>query len=355
MIDLVAGNLLEADAEALVNSVNTVGVMGKGVALQFRQAFPDNYAAYVRACKHNEVKPGLMFVVPSGTLGNPRYIINFPTKRHWRQKSRLSDIRLGLVDLVDVIKKLGIKSVALPPLGCGNGGLDWDDVRPAIEEALHPLAADVNVLLFKPAGAPDPATMPVATLRPNMTPGRAGLLGVLGDYVVPGYRLALLEIQKLAYFLQAADQPLDLDYVKHKYGPYAEKLNHVLQRMEGHFIRGYGDRSSNLGAQINLIEDAVTQARDFLANDPDTLSRFERVKRLIEGYETPYGLELLATVHWVATRINILAASDVSQAVEGVHRWNKRKEDLFPGEHIRLAWGRLASQGWFGQAPTTSP
>jgi O-acetyl-ADP-ribose deacetylase (regulator of RNase III) len=347
MIDLATGNLLDADVEALVNSVNTVGVMGKGVALQFRQAYPANYTAYVRACKRQEVQPGQMFVVPAGTLTNPRYIVNFPTKRHWRQRSRLSDIKLGLIDLVEVIENLSIKSIALPPLGCGNGGLEWEDVRPAIEDALRGLAADIKVLLYQPQGAPDPGTMPIATSRPRMTPGRAGLLGVLGNYVVPGYRLALLEIHKLAYFLQVAGEPLDLDYAKNQYGPYAEKLNHVLQRMEGHFIRGYGDRSSNLGAQINLSQSAVKEAREFLIDKPATLERFERVRDLIEGYETPYGLELLATVHWVAARENLLASSDADQAVQGVHRWNKRKRDLFPAAHIKLAWNRLNSHGWF--------
>ena len=346
MIDLATGNLLDADVEALVNSVNTVGVMGKGVALQFRQAYPANYAAYVQACKRQEVQTGQMFVVPAGTLTNPRYIVNFPTKRHWRQRSRLSDIKLGLIDLVGVIKNLGIKSIALPPLGCGNGGLEWEEVRPAIEEALQHLPQDIKVLLYQPLGAPDPVTMPIATTRPRMTPGRAGLLGVLGNYVVPGYRLGLLEIHKLAYFLQAAGEPLDLKFAKNQYGPYAENLNHVLQRMEGHFIRGYGDRTANLGAQINLDHSAVIQARGFLNDKPATLERFERVRDLIEGYETPYGLELLATVHWVAARENILASSDPDQAVEGVHRWNKRKRDLFPAAHIRLAWDRLNSQGW---------
>ena len=347
MVELMTGNLLEADVEALVNSVNTVGVMGKGVALQFRQAYPHNYAVYLQACKRHEVKPGQMLVVPAGTLATPppRYIINFPTKRHWRQRSRLSDIKLGLVDLVEVIKRLGIKSIALPPLGCGNGGLRWDDVHPAIEEALAPLAPDVEVLLYQPLGAPDPASMPIATSRPRMTPGRAGLLGVLGNYLVPGYRLALLEIHKLAYFLQATGEPLALNFGKNRYGPYAENLNHVLQRMEGHFIAGYGDRT-NLGAKITLSDDAVRQAKEYLTANPITLERFDRVRSLIEGYETPYGLELLATVHWVATRENLFAASDVDQAVEGVHRWNKRKRELFPATHIGLAWERLNSLGW---------
>ena len=344
MIKLMTGNLLETDVEALVNSVNTVGIMGKGVALQFKQAFPENFKAYQRACKRNEVQPGKMLVVATGSLSNPRYIINFPTKRHWRQQSRIGDIRLGLTDLIAVVKDLSLRSIALPPLGCGNGGLEWSEVRPLIEKAFESLT-DVGVMLYVPVGAPDPSMMPVTTARPNMTPGRAGLLGVLAGYVVPGYRLALLEIHKLAYFLQSAGEPLELNFVKDKFGPYAENLNHVLQRIEKHYIRGYGDRTSR-GTGITLVDSAVNEAMDYLGDRQATLGRINRVMSLIEGYETPYGLELLSTVHW-ASLSNLLSRSDPEQAVIGVHGWNKRKKDLFPAVHIKRAWDRLHSHEWF--------
>jgi O-acetyl-ADP-ribose deacetylase (regulator of RNase III) len=229
MIERVTGNLLEADVEALVNTVNTVGIMGKGLALQFRQASPENYQAYRKACERKEVQPGQMFVFDTGQLTNPRYIINFPTKRHWRQKTRIQDIEDGLAALVEVVREKDIRSLAVPPLGCGNGGLDWDEVRPLIEQALSTLP-DVQVLLYAPAGAPEAEQMHVATKRPNMTPGRAALLGVLDTYALPGYRLTMLEIQKLAYFLQVAGEPLRLEFTKGSYGPYTEVLHHVLQR-----------------------------------------------------------------------------------------------------------------------------
>ena len=344
-IKLMTGNLLETDVEALVNTVNTVGVMGKGVALQFKQAFPDNFSGYRREFERGDLRIGKMFVFRTGRLANPRYIINFPTKRDWRQKSRLEDIRLGLVDLVEVVKQLEIRSIALPPLGCGNGGLEWGQVRPLIENSLRELV-NVEIQLYQPSGAPAASSMPIATSKPRMTPGRAALLGVLGDYIVPGYRLALIEIHKLAYFIQTAGEPLALDFAKDRYGPYAEKLNYVLQRMEGHYIRGYGDRS-NKGTEIQVSDEAVIEASKFLNKKPATLGRIDKVRRLIEGYETPYGLELLSTVHWVATRSNLLAQSDVEEAVAGVHKWSKRKQDLFPREHIQLAWNQLKSQGWY--------
>jgi len=153
MIEYVTGNLLEANVEALVNAVNTVGVMGKGIALQFKQAFPENFKAYKNAYRNNQLSTGKVLVLPTGHLTNPKYILNFPTKRHWRSKSRLDDIKAGLVDLVRVIEENKIGSIAIPPLGCGNGGLDWKDVRPLIENVLTSLT-DVEVLIYEPNGSP---------------------------------------------------------------------------------------------------------------------------------------------------------------------------------------------------------
>src|SRR5260370_31381484 len=211
MIYKAEGDLLSTDAEALVNTVNTVGVMGKGIALQFKQAFPDNYSAYEAACKRGEVELGRMFVFHRNGLHNPGIIINFPTKKHWRGKSKIEDIESGLRDLINVVKVENIHSIAVPPLGCGNGGLKWSLVRPRIEQAFAEVP-EVAVQLFHPEGAPRAEEMKVATKRPAMTPGRAVILGLLSRYALPGYRLTLLEIQKLAYFLQEAVQLLHLDF-----------------------------------------------------------------------------------------------------------------------------------------------
>ena len=151
MIKFVQGNLLKADAEALVNTVNTVGIMGKGIALQFRQVFPENYTTYRKACQHNEVQPGKMCVVPTGRMLNPRYIINFPTKRHWKNMSRMEDVEKGLEDLVRVVRELGILTIAIPPLACGNGGLNWSDVRPRIEAAFKDMPG-VEAFIYEPVG-----------------------------------------------------------------------------------------------------------------------------------------------------------------------------------------------------------
>jgi len=153
MLEFKQGNLLEEDAEALVNAVNCVGVMGKGIALQFKQAFPENFQQYKKACDAKEVQPGRMFTVPTGKLFNPKYIINFPTKRHWRDKSKIEDIQTGLKALVAEVQQLGITSIAIPALGCGNGGLDWVEVKPLIESAFVELP-EVKVVVFEPTDAP---------------------------------------------------------------------------------------------------------------------------------------------------------------------------------------------------------
>jgi O-acetyl-ADP-ribose deacetylase (regulator of RNase III) len=343
MIEYAKGNLLKADVEVLVNTVNCVGFMGKGIALQFKQAFPDNFKAYQRACTAHEVQPGRMFVFATGAMFNPRYIINFPTKRHWRGGSRLEDIESGLKALIEEVKALGITSIAVPPLGCGNGGLDWNVVRPMIECAFADLS-DVKVLLYAPEGPPAAASMPVATSRPQMTIARALFIKLMDCYSVLDYRRTLLEIQKLAYFLQEAGEPLRLNYEAAHYGPYAPNLNKVLERLEGHFVRGYGD-SQKPEVEINLLPGAVQEADVFLSDKQDSHARLERVCNLIEGFETPYGMELLATVHWVAHHAKS-KATDEESAVAAVERWSARKKRVFKPQHVRVAWERLEQCGW---------
>jgi O-acetyl-ADP-ribose deacetylase (regulator of RNase III) len=339
------GNVVEDEAEALVNTVNCVGFMGKGIALQFRKAFPANNAAYVRACEAEEVRPGSMFVYETGALTGPKYIINFPTKRHWRAKSRLDDIDAGLKALVDEIRDRGIRSIAVPPLGCGLGGLEWTIVRPRIEQALGKLS-DLEVHLYEPTGSPPPETMPIGTKRPSMTLARALMVSLMHEYSRWSYRLTLLEIQKLAYFLQESGEPMRLRYEPGQYGPYAHNLNMLLEVMEGHFTRGYGD-SQRPDVEIRVLPGAAEEAAAYYTGTGNHAERLSRVIQLIEGFEAPHGMELLASVHWVAKH-NQPAAASCSDAVEAVHGWNERKLHMFPDDHIRIAWNRLATEGWIG-------
>lgn len=348
MIEPAKGNLLKAPAEALVNTVNTVGVMGKGIALQFRQAFPEMYRAYEKACKDGEVRLGEVQVYDLGGLaGGPRWIVNFPTKGHWRAESRLADIEAGLADLVVKIRKLQICSIALPPLGCGNGGLQWKMVRPLIEKAFAELP-DVQVLLFEPAGAPKSAVMPNRTERPKITLGQATLVGLMDRYLrgLLDPCVSLLEIHKLMYFLKAAGENMPrLSFQAGAYGPYSPDLRHGLIRMENHLTRGFGEGSDRPTTPIELLPGAVEAAQVYLNGLPETKVRMERVAQLIEGYEDPYGMELLSSIHWVMQH-DPGAREDAEIAVGRVRGWNDRKRRLLKSEHLKLAWERLHEQGW---------
>ena len=350
MFEFKTGDILAEDAEALVNTVNCVGVMGRGIALQFKNAYPLNFKAYVAACRRKEVQPGSMFVFETDELTHPRYIINFPTKRHWRGRSRLEDIDAGLVALRQVILKKRIRSVAIPPLGTGLGGLNWNDVRSRIEESLG-ACSDLRLVIFEPHDAPEPLQMARQRSAPNMTPGRAALVGLMDRYLggLLDPFLTLHEVHKLMYFMKATGEPSmeRLRVVKGPYGPFAENLTHVLRDVEGHFISGYRDGGDAPDKQLELISDGVVAADRFLEKHAATRKRFDRVVDLVSGFETPYGLELLSTLHWVITR----EAADVrDDTVSRFYAWNDRKR-RFSIRQLRLAAGVLAEKSWITQDP----
>jgi O-acetyl-ADP-ribose deacetylase (regulator of RNase III) len=348
MIELAQGNLLEAPVEALVNTVNTEGIMGKGIALQFRQAYPEMFRTYEKACKAGEVRLGEVHVFDLGGLaGGPRWIFNFPTKGDWRARSRLTDIEKGLADLAAKVQQLGIRSIAVPPLGCGNGGLDWGEVRPCIEGALATMP-DVRVLLFPPAGAPEAKTMPNRTERQKMTIGQAALVALMDRYLkgLLDPFVSLLEVHKLMYFLKAAGEPIPkLKFTEGKFGPYAPALRHSLIRMENHLTRGYGEGEDQPSTPLELLPGATEAAEAFLADSPETKARMDQVAGLIKGYEDPYGMELLSSVHWVMQH-QPAARDDVNAAIIAVQKWNERKRHQLKPEHLRKAWHRLKEQRW---------
>jgi O-acetyl-ADP-ribose deacetylase (regulator of RNase III) len=286
-----------------------------------------------------------MFVHETGALTNPRFIINFPTKRHWKGKSRMEDIERGLVDLVDQIQRRRIGSVAIPPLGSGLGGLDWRQVRVRIEAALLDLR-QVRVVVYEPNGEGDSRLARRTRNVSAMTAGRAALVvlihryraGLLDPFV------SLLEVHKLLYFMQEAGQALRLRYAKAPYGPYAENLRHVLHAVEGHLVSGYGSGGDEPDKQLELVPGAVADAEAFLKRDAPTRARFQRVADLVDGFETPFGLELLSTVHWVAAREG---ATNASEAIACTYAWGDRKK-RFTRRQIALALATLEKNGWLG-------
>ena len=343
-INFTTGDILASDAEALVNTVNCVGIMGRGVALQFKNEFPSNFEAYAAACSREEVQPGKMFVFETRRLTSPKYIINFPTKRHWKGKSRIEDIDAGLEALAREIKARHIQSIAIPPLGSGLGGLNWADVRPRIVAALSDVP-DIEVVIFEPTSAPAKTK---SREVPAMSPGRAALVVLMHRYLtgLMDPFVTLIELQKLMYFMQEAGEPLRLNYVKHHYGPYADNLRHVLTKIEGHLVSGYHDGGDAPDKQLELVPGAVKEAEAFLAADGDTRKRFDRVGQLVEGFETPFGLELLSTVHWVAAREK---AATFDEVVKEVYAWNDRKRQFSPRQ-VSIALTALREKGWLQAA-----
>lgn len=344
MIEYKHGDILRENAEILVNTVNCVGVMGRGIALQFKKAFPENFKAYAEACKNKEVQPGRMFVYDTGQLTNPRLIVNFPTKRHWRGQSRIEDIEKGLRDLVNIIRQKGLSSIAIPPLGCGLGGLEWPEVRFLIKNILEPLSEEMRIIVFEPKGSPAAEKMVHTRKVPEMTPGRAALIGLMNRYLAGLLDpfVTLLEIHKLAYFMQETGEPLNLKFQKGVYGPYAENLRHVLNAIEGHFVSGYADGDDNPNKQIELIPGAIRDAENFLKLHVETGQRLVKVSELVDGFETPFGLELLSTVHWIARKESV---NDIDEIIERTYDWNEHKKQFTPRQ-INLAVKLLLNKGW---------
>ena len=343
MIEYKTGDMFAEDAEALVNSVNCVGVMGRGIALQFKKRFPDNFKAYAAACKRNEVNPGHMFVFDTGKLTSPRYIINFPTKRHWRAKSRIEDIEAGLEALVQEIRARNITSIAIPPLGSDLGKLEWAEVGPRIEGALRDLS-DLRVVVFEPGSAPADGRANRSADAPKMTGGRAVVVGLMRRYLdgLLDPFVTLLEVHKLLYFMQEAGEPLRLDFQKHHYGPYATNLRHVLSSIEGHLISGYSDGVDAPGKRLELVPGAVEDATAFVEGHSATRERMARVDDLVDGFESSFGLELLATVHWVAARH---PSATLDEVIAYTYEWGRHKRQ-FSKRQIDLALRELRAKGW---------
>jgi O-acetyl-ADP-ribose deacetylase (regulator of RNase III) len=343
MIEFRSGDILKDESDALVNTVNCVGIMGRGIALQFKDAYPQNFKVYEAACKRGEVQPGRMLVFETGKLTPPHFIINFPTKRHWRGRSRIEDIEKGLGALVKEIRARDIRSIAIPPLGSGLGGLDWNRVRPRIERALQ-AAPGVRVSVYEPQGAPATDVMVHSSKVPAMTAGRAALVELMHRYLAGllDPDVTLLEVHKLMYFLQESGEPLRLRFTQALYGPYAENLRHVLHAVEGHLITGYSDGGDAPDKKLSLVPGAIEDAEEFLSQHAKTRNRFNKVSALVEGFESPFGLELLSTVHWLMKHEGLATLDDV---VVRTYAWSERKRQFTPRQ-IGIAVDVLSAQGW---------
>ncbi len=352
MIRFTQGNLLDAPVEALVNTVNTVGIMGKGIALMFKEAFPANFLAYEHACKDEKIVVGKMFVTETGKLSGPRWIVNFPTKRHWRHPSKLEWIVEGLKDLRQVIETETIRSIALPPLGAGNGGLAWSEVRPEIEKALGDLT-DVDVVVYEPTEKYQ--NVAKRTGVESLTPARALIAEMIRRYWVLGIDCTYLEVQKLGWFLERAidtlgiSDPLKLNFKADKYGPYSDKLRHLLNALDGTYL--HCDKRLSDASPTDTIwfdEDRRKVVELYLQQDSSKELRgvLDFTAARIDGFESPLGMELLATVDWLIENEDRKATVEDIRA--GLREWPagepaaERKLRLFNDRLISLALDQLA-------------
>lgn len=336
MYKYTVGNILTAEAEAIVNTVNTYGVMGKGIALAFKKSFPNNYRVYRHAFDNGELAIGRMVVVATGQL-MPRYIINFPTKKHWRHKSQMSYLEEGLEDLLKVIRKEKISSIAIPPLGCGNGGLDWNEVRPLIEEKLNSIKSTVDVIFYEP-GFSIPNMRSVKSLT-SLNPTRAIYLHIIRQYELLGEEITTLVVQKLAYLLQLIGENLNLRFNKGYYGPYSSNLNKMLEALSPNYLIYNGDLNKP-GTVVQLVQDKKQEAQEIINTqlNYEQQSRLDSILNFIDGFENAFGLELLATV---AYAMQECPACEKHEIIENIQNWTTRKRELMSEHMISVSYDRV--------------
>lgn len=347
------GNLLDVPADALVNTVNTVGVMGKGIALMFKEKFPENFRLYEEACEAGQVEVGHLMITEGSDMYGPRWIVNFPTKKHWRHPSKLEWIESGLKELRKFIEFKGVKSIAIPPLGAGNGGLEWTDVRAVIARELAGLKG-VDILVFEPTSKYQNVAKRSGVEK--LTPARALIAEMIRRYWVLGLECTLLEVQKLAWFVEAnivklgLEDPLKLNFKANRFGPYADNLRHMLDSLDGSYLQSDKRISDATAFDVIRFNDEKRQQVEVYFTSPEAKpfrAALQATTDLIDGFESPLGMELLATIDWL---IRIEGVSPTMEGVTaGIKNWPggtdaaKRKEVIFEPRLIEIALERLIS------------
>jgi len=336
MLNYIRGNIFESDAHALINTVNTVGIMGKGLALQFKNLFPENFKKYQQACKNGKIDIGKMFITKENTIYGEKIIINFPTKKDWREPSKYEYIEKGLVSLVDVIKKFKIKSIAIPLLGCGNGGLKWERVKRMIEKKMSNL--DIDVYIYEPNTL---IKERLKTERVKLTVARALMLYVLYDLSRKGEFVSEFSAEKICYFLQkfGAESYFNLKYEPKFYGPYSGKVRYVLNYLNGSYLRGYSDMSKGPFTPLFLFEDAYNDVKNYIESRPELFEIAKKTINFLDGFYSDFAMELLSTVDWIMRGKN---TDDLNIIKNELKNWSERKRTKFSNDkYIKIAIKKL--------------
>lgn len=342
MIRYVKGNMLSSPAEALVNTVNTEGVMGKGIALQFKNKFPSNFIEYTAACKNGWLQPGRLLIVKDGTLEDEKLIINFPTKTKWYLKSKYEYIESGLKTLVEEVRNRNIKSIAIPPLGCGHGGLKWEKVKPMMEQYLSALE-NVDISIYEPN---DEVKEIVKQEEPKkdveLTTAKAMVLYSLYYYESLGEESSLFVANKLAYFLQRLGEPSlkRLKFEASHYGPYSVQLGHMMHALNGKYLHGLEQMDAKPFEMLDLNYNSFEEVRKFVHQqlNAEEIQRIKNLISLIDGFQTSLSLETLATVDFVK---HTYKAKTKSEVIQKIHTWSERKKTLMTDKFILIAYQQL--------------
>jgi uncharacterized protein YwgA/O-acetyl-ADP-ribose deacetylase (regulator of RNase III) len=358
MIRVLIGDIFESEAQALVNTVNTVGVMGKGVALGFRKHFPEMYVDYVRRCERREVLLGRPYLYRRVVAP---HIINFPTKEHWRSVSRISDIVEGLNFLKAHIAEWEVRSLAVPPLGCGEGQLEWRVVGPTLYRGLSEFGIPIE--LYAPFGTPQaelqpeflgPAQEKGVPVLPSKSapsfriePGWVALVAILESAMRERYHFPIGRVgfQKLAYFATEVGIPTGLVYRKGSYGPYSAEVKHILSRLINNGLIVERKRGRMLATEVGpTLQDATAAYDQFLAQ---WRTKIERVVDLVVRMNTE-DAEIAATVHFAAAQLRESLGSRPAESgvLDYVLNWKIRRRPPLDIGEVATAIRRLNVLGW---------
>lgn len=344
MIKYVTGDLLSAHTQALVNTVNTVGVMGKGIALQFKEKYPNNFVKYALACKQKELVPGHLVISKEATIDTPeKIIINFPTKTEWYLKSKYEYIELGLKELVKTIVEYNIKSIAIPPLGCGNGGLQWTKIKEMMENYLSKFE-DVNILIYEPSN-----TIKEVLKKQDynsdikLTNARALILYALFYYETAGEYSSLFVANKIAFFFKRLKEPsfAKLTFVQDYYGPYSVGVNHLIKSLDGKYLKGMRQMTAKPFEKLELNYEKKQEVSDYVRTKlkSEQIERLKKLIRLIDGFQSALSLEILASVDFIRSENMNISEED---AILLIKKWSDRKNRLCREKYISIAYRHLS-------------
>jgi uncharacterized protein YwgA/O-acetyl-ADP-ribose deacetylase (regulator of RNase III) len=352
------GNIFNSKAQTLVNTVNCVGVMGKGIALGFRKRFPAMHDDYVQRCKRGEVRLGRPYLYRQP---EPPWILNFPTKDHWRSMSRLSDIEKGLEYLLGRYKSWGIESLAMPPLGSGHGGLEWHVVGPTLHRYLSRL--EIPVELYVPHGTPHEELQP-AFFQPSLTdepevsfsrisPAWVALLSTLARLEHQRFRprVGRMLFQKLAYFGTASGLDLGLTYSRGSYGPFAPNLKQYVSHLINNGLITETRRGNMIEVQLGTTFEAAERAFH------GEVRRYEpQIDRLVDLFARmrTRDSEIASTVHFTTGELrgSLGRRPTEREVLNAVMDWKQRRKPPFDPDEVATAIRGLNVLGWIEAEPS---